>query len=567
MNYFAILQLGIILSIIHNSIFVRTSTTPIQCNDLYSCTLQNINISSLSNGNLNCYGYYSCAYATKIENTMSNTAVIRCYGSHSCFGSKLIDNKGTIQCFGRKSCSYIDLINSNGNGGLFCSGEKSCQKSTIIMNSTNGLWCEGYQSCSHANITVLSSQTNILMRGNFAAYNATIRIIGNSNSIFFDGSDSGYQTTVFWKQGNTGTIYCRTANACSNLTLVCSIPGECDFDTIVACWGVDKSEVCPDVVDEGVNVINYDDVNSESIYDIGFESYNDSIMMYNNNENSTFGCDGLQSCLSTSILLSISGTSGGINYINKTNDSYSIINIPLRCTGFLSCFVTEVIMNNSNININNNNNNNDKYNYNYNEYYNDSYTDYNIRCDGYQSCVDIPNYIINYNKNGNMYFSGSTAVSRTEDTMIKIENAHNNNNNTNSDIFCSGESSCNYTILNYGKTLYCHGYKSCGYSMINNLQTVWITGAQTAQFSDFRNISGNLFCMALSSCEYTNIFNVNGYVYGGSHFALEESNFANIGGIVCLKTRSCRRSTIQNVTLMGSHAMHPVESLVISSFS
>ena len=69
-----------------------------QCYNGYSCALQTIEDDTSSR--IECYGYNSCAQATKIDST--NSPNIQCFGSYSCYDVNLIQHTGTtwahIQC-------------------------------------------------------------------------------------------------------------------------------------------------------------------------------------------------------------------------------------------------------------------------------------------------------------------------------------------------------------------------------------------------------------------------------------------------------------------------------------
>ena len=97
-------------------------TSTYECHDVDECALQSICDTTRNGSIIQCYGYFSCRQAIKIESTAA--ATIYCSGSYSCDQTTLIQHIGTsynksISCFGLFSCAHVELV-YNEYGNLAC---------------------------------------------------------------------------------------------------------------------------------------------------------------------------------------------------------------------------------------------------------------------------------------------------------------------------------------------------------------------------------------------------------------------------------------------------------------
>ena len=92
---------GCLLVFILFPLLFKESLCISKCHNSFECSLINITNSN-NNSSIQCYGFGSCAESLKIINFGYNT---ECYGSFSCYKSKLIHFRGT-KPFSTK-CMYI----------------------------------------------------------------------------------------------------------------------------------------------------------------------------------------------------------------------------------------------------------------------------------------------------------------------------------------------------------------------------------------------------------------------------------------------------------------------------
>ena len=541
------------------------STQPL-CLDSFSCALQNITFSStgISGGYLRCYGAYGCAYARNIEfaNVANETGVIHCYGDHACYGSKSVKIQGYLECIGLKSCGFIDLL-FHSHGTIVCRGAKACIKSNITV--TNGyLYCDSGQSCSESNITTFGNTVELILDGSYAVSNATIRVMSDFTRVHFRGSNSGYQTRLIWQPDGTGDIDCLTGNACTNLTLECSVPGACNFDGILSCRYADNSDLCPRGETRGVFINKeYDSTYFVPVQPFIFENLIMNDTSTSTNNFLSFDCNSYRSCFSYTLL--VNHNENPIVYLNISNNSFAAITMPLYCGGYEACFFTNVVIDGNYLD-----DNGTDYNNTINNTNNNGYNNYSIRCDGGASCLGVSDSIVIKNNHGNMYFSGyfSLGHGRTINSRIRVENVYNYNYSngcmeSSSDVFCGGYTSCEYSILNCARTVYCDGPVSCLYTIISNVQTVWVTGYYGASDTIFYNVSSNVYCMSFDSCYQAVFNNIGGYIHGVSLDSLQKAEFRNIYGVVCRGRRACQETIINNVEFVEARGEYSLASSVI----
>ena len=202
---------------------VRVQVSAYECHDSYSCALTAI---STTSSNIECYGYHSCAQATKIESTAN--AHIYCYGGYSCAQATLIQYTGTINtrhiyCYGSFSCAYVDEI-YNERSHVHCSGELSCTESAITVKSFY-IFCYGARACYKSNLT---SSIRLYFYGLLSGQGATIEAGDSDVNFYFYGYDAAYGAKLICS--STCNVYCY-AGGCNNLTL-----GSFKFGHICFCF-------------------------------------------------------------------------------------------------------------------------------------------------------------------------------------------------------------------------------------------------------------------------------------------------------------------------------------------
>ena len=160
-----------------------------QCHNVDQCALQSISdTTTRCDSNVECFGYFSCWQATKIESTV--TASIYCYGAYSCYQSTLIQHTGssyqTIFCYGLFACAQVESI-YNANGSLHCLAELSCAESTVVIDAHDA-YCLGTRSCYRADLTVAGAMHLV---GHLAAQDAILRAGDTSVDFHFEGDYAG----------------------------------------------------------------------------------------------------------------------------------------------------------------------------------------------------------------------------------------------------------------------------------------------------------------------------------------------------------------------------------------
>ena len=184
-----------------------------ECHDAYSCALTSISDTTTADSNVECYGYHSCAQATKIESTAN--AYIYCYGGYSCVGATLIQYIGTtdfknIYCYGSFSCAYVDEI-YNEKGYVYCRGELSCAESGITTNTNYYIDCYAARACYKSNLTSSIAFFNGLLGGQ----GATIQAGHTSVYLYSRGYDAAHGAQLICN--STCYVYCY-GGGCNNFT-------------------------------------------------------------------------------------------------------------------------------------------------------------------------------------------------------------------------------------------------------------------------------------------------------------------------------------------------------------
>ena len=187
-----------------------------------------------------------------------------------------------------------------------------------------------------------------------------------------------------------------------------------------------------------------------------------------------------------------------------------------------------------------------------------------IRCDGYNACAyssKLSTKWDTYNESGgNIYLSGTSSGSWVTTDGI----------DTNDDVFCTGYSSCEDSLIQNANNLYCTGSGACESSSIYNVTDVYCYGYQGCQDSTIENINNNVYCSGVAaSCYDATLRNINGNVYvsgyggfglSGSVINVNQSVYiigdevaygtiiSNIGDyVICSGSNACREAVITNI--------------------
>ena len=186
-------------------------------------------------------------------------------------------------------------------------------------------------------------------------------------------------------------------------------------------------------------------------------------------------------------------------------------NAPICCTSYLGCYNSTNITNSISLN-------------------NSIIKNTAIRCDGYQSCDDMQNFIFAKN-GGNIYFTGRYAIVDTSYTrIIETTNLYS--------IFCTGYGSCyGSNIFRNALNLYCLGKESCrdddqeGY--IEYISNIFAYSYQSAYETTMINIFDSVYCNSYQACYLSSITNVVNNVYGNGYQSLYSSTITNITNVCC----------------------------------
>ena len=453
----------------------------LSCHTGYSCASTSINETS----SIECYGYFSCAYATLID----STGFFYCYGAYSCYQALLIQHTEerrvggrNIICNGLYSCAMVNYIH-NFDGNLACGGELSCFQSNIsLIDSDARLLCYGDRSCAQ---TSVETQGLNFFYGHLSGQNAMLYSQDVSVTYNFYGANSGDGATIFCGNGHTCIVECYS-NACNNLNLTCMDGiGTCTFS--VDCQGAEFSVNCPD----GYHVTPL----SSFMLDIDFESQLSNTVMssYNNSVNQCYD--------------NINAINCGDYQDGRCSNQLVYNNIgPVCCSGSISC--------DNSVNITSNGNDTNAV---------------AIRCDGNHACDLFLENILGIN-GGNMYFSGLYAtLYYNNDVRIATTDSY--------DIFCTGGLSCQRSIFENGNNLYCAGYQACASSLtvIRSIPNVWMLTFAAGEGVTMIDIAGNVYCASYWACRHAKISNVDGIVYGTGDGALYLATMRNVSYVSLIR--------------------------------
>ena len=467
-----------------------------ECHDVDECALQSMSDTATSGSNIECYGYFSCTQAAKIESTAA--AYIECFGSYSCYQSTLIQHKVTgtsysrsIFCFGLLACAQVELI-YNELGLLLCDGELSCAESTAVLDRSS-MRCDGTRACYQANLTVAD---NMWLDGHLAAQDAILRTNDTSVNFYFRGDDAGNGAEIICANNGTCNIFCYSTG-CNNLTLSCQDgSGSCITNT----YNVYCTEICPNgyingnnnTIDESLSILinNIPNLRDKqfSTYNNSYEScttaknchdYQDSNCDYDGFlvfQGNLFCCSAYQACKASSITTIIETDKD--NVILNDSDTY------VYETGF--------------------------------------------RADGYYS-ADVDDYIsatIKAKNGGNMYFTGRDANFDWSSTYVtKIEN------NGIWDIIASGSNSLRNKIIANARNLYCSGTYSCYRANISSIDgMIYAGGYWSIHSATISNVSGSVYCPAYQSCFETQMSDIQENIVGVGYWVLYNSQITNVNG-------------------------------------
>lgn len=466
------------------------------CSEAYSCFSQPLITTNTSN-NIECWGFKSCAQSTLIHS--QTEASIECHGSYSCYNSQAIraNNLGVspnisaivIRCYGLYSCAFVDSM-YNSNGGVVCYGEFSCADSKIYLGEgENLLHCAGSRSCLNA--IIVSSYYNIV-NGYLGAQNAIFKSNDSYVLYYFYGVSSGDNATVICGIGHYCYIRC-ASNACNNLNFMCADninstrgSGSCTFG--FDCQSSEKNDACPNgyILPLGKSLPPLINVTKPSSKD-----FNNSINICDENITNSIVCDDYRECAYNAKSL-----------INKNN--------PVCCRAGQACLGANNITSDI-LGVGSGHSDNK---------YNNSVA---VRCDGYQSCEDITNFIVAVN-GGDMHFTAYWAAAGWGRGIIKTMPGY--------DIYCTTPYACRWREIKNGNNLYCTSKWSCDGSLfIGYFNNIYFYGALTALESTVGDVSNNVYCATWWACQLANFSNIGNSLFGYGISSLESAVIVNVTNV------------------------------------
>ena len=153
---------------------------------------------------IHCYGAMSCAKMRFIQWTEDDSAVLKCWGTLTCFNITSVATRTdnliahAIACRGSSACSHSSFVDPG--------------------DASNYMRCNGDSSCSFANIL---GYANVEGGGAYSLYMATIDSLDKDLNVQFHGYHSGVGATVYCQAGVTCNIECYGAS-CTNTTFDCN---------------------------------------------------------------------------------------------------------------------------------------------------------------------------------------------------------------------------------------------------------------------------------------------------------------------------------------------------------
>ena len=242
---------------------LSTCKGDISCNNKFSCVNETIVLSASEGGNINCYGFGSCAKSiiNNIGNSIDGRST-RCWGTRACQDALSFD--GSVQRpTGLRAYLALGWAKNVIVDTLECTAEASCHK-VEKANSTE-IDCGGFRACGGLNGY---TNSNIFANGVLSLQNS---ILYNPSSVTFRGFFAGYNASIYCDYDNRCQINCHS-NGCENVNLICgnaSDPNYCTEKNSDNIFGVscDETEgvVCPN--GWGSSDINYT-TNSSDYYSI-----------------------------------------------------------------------------------------------------------------------------------------------------------------------------------------------------------------------------------------------------------------------------------------------------------
>ena len=193
-----------------------------------------------SSSDIACTGTTGC-HSSTIVGTNANYA-IECYGYYSCAYAKNITGIGYISCRGAQSCANVrgSIRQPTTAKYIKCSGYWSCASSTI-EDTGYLVGCDGEYACYSSNILGVP---NVFVRGNWAGYRATISsqnlYTGSTMTVNMYGYTSGYLSTLICYD-STHTCYLNCdGNGCWNAEINTTLGSgtwivSCDEDSNIDC--------------------------------------------------------------------------------------------------------------------------------------------------------------------------------------------------------------------------------------------------------------------------------------------------------------------------------------------
>ena len=572
-----------ILLLIHIELYLGWSQA-YSCNNAYQCLEQNISNSDGSTS-IECLGYQSCAYASSIIASGMSGEFLQCGGSLSCYGAQSVqvnNSEGSIHCRGSYSCSNIkslifERIPTSKSIEVHCGGEGSCTDTTLTQrwdssSSARGvtLKCFAASSCQNMtlnNITQVNAEHyQSLANSTFHShYNGqvTAQLRGidpntfissnNSDNINNNNEYNGKFIFICDPDHNTKCQINCYDNGCDNLEIYCggdNMGGSsCDSILTIDCttYGAAKSDNCPDA-DDYLMTNNNNNNNNQSEYEILTQHLVE--LMTNTTTVTSF----ISNCVSNNSSSSSSSSTSSRLLSLLTCDDYQDtecrnINFlytydNVCCLGDQSCYNTDTV-------------------------------DSNIVCDGYYACqnADIEfmitsssNYSDINNKN-NFYDSGVLVSGFQSGLSTKVTASTNvDNNRTEINVYCRGESSCAAMNIDYVTNVFCGAWFACEGATINNILGNVIAYAYRATISttSISSVTGNMYCLGYESCRSTTISDIQGsvYVIGAYQILYQQATITNVYGDVFISVSKSQASdgtsTITNVagklTIYGTQA-------------
>ena len=474
---------------------------------------------------------------------------VACDGSGQCFMWTLTENGiNDITCGGFYSCGNAS-ITITGSGKIECYGSYSCY-SSYNMTSTNeefgGLECYGLYSC--AKISQINITTgDVLAYGEKSLYSSNVTL--NNGNLFCDGDRScansfiygsqihylnGYlagQNSIFNSLYSNVSYYFFGGRSGDGATIVCQSGHTCTIN----CYGNGCNNLtarCNPEDTTGTPNCNIVVDNCSYAENAGVcegdGGYSLSTLMY-----SYHGIDyefvDIEKDEDVNITFS--------NYENSFTDCNAL------CGGYESCAYYELALPSALVS--------DHIccsgqesclgaeltavaeDTEEDEEYAVIFEDgLNVRCDGYGSCANVFAELLTKSKL-NFYFAGGFSAEQNEwylEDGEQEDSAEASNSGLQNIIITGAMNDTSfYEMETSADYLLCHGDKSCsGGSYINNVKNIFANGMSSLASSIIGDNVTNVYCGAFEACNNSVFDAINGDIYGAGYRALYNAIISNV---------------------------------------